>query len=253
MISERSFSNSFDAFWHELLPLLTPRFVARFNEGYEERLLDNVGESLPVLLVGDGVKRLDIVAEFAFRLARIAREQSILFTALKADSSALFAAEKEAFELIDRYEGRRPTEVEPLSDAEKAEGLILCSRYESLYRSQPEGTPIEFCPKFQGTGFLNSSDGDIGIGSTLIEVKTTTRKPSGKDIRQILVYAALDATAGHNRWSHFGIFNPRRGTLHHASIETIVLRLSGGKPPSDVFAELVSFAESNQPAIERSF
>jgi hypothetical protein len=253
MISERSFSRSFDAFWHELLPLLTPRFVALFNEGYEERLLDETGEVLSALPVGDGVERLDIVAEFAFRLARIASDQRIAFTALKEESAAMVAAEKEAFELIDRYEGRRPTEIEPLSDAEKVEGLTLCSRYESLYRSQPAGTQIQFCPKFQGAGFLNSSEGDIGIGNTLIEVKTTTRKPSGKDIRQILVYAALDAAAGHIRWSHFGIFNPRRATLHHASIESLVLRLSGGKPPSDVFAELVAFAESDQPAIERRF
>ncbi len=253
MISERAFSRSFDAFWQELLPLLTPRFVTLFNEGYEVTLLNEKGKELPPLPVGKGVERFDIVAEFAFRLARIANEQCIAPTALKATTAAMAAAEKEAFELIDRYEGRRPTEVEPLSEAEKTEGLLLCLRYDALYRSHPAGAKIQFCPTFPGAGFLNSSEGDIGVGSTLIEVKTTTRKPSGKDIRQILVYAALDAASGRNRWSHFGIFNPRRATLHASSIESLVLRLSGGKPPSDVFAELVSFTESDQSAIERRF
>jgi hypothetical protein len=253
MISERSFSRSFDAFWHELLPLLTPQFVALFNEGYEECLLNEAGEALSVLPVGVGVDRPDIVAEFAFRLARHANEQGISLNGVNEAAEAIATAEQEAFDLIDRYEGRKPAGIEPLSDAERTEGLILCSRYEGLYHSQPAGARIQFCPKLQGTGFLNSSEGDISIGKTLIEVKTTTRKASGKDIRQILVYAALDATAGQNRWSHFGIFNPRRATLHQANIESFILRLSGGKPPSDVFAELVSFAESDQPAIERRF
>jgi hypothetical protein len=68
-----------------------------------------------------------------------------------------------------------------------------------------------------------------------------------------MVYLALDANSGKRRWIHLGIFNPRRGTLHQAEIDTLVLRLSGGRPPSDVFADLIAFAESNEPAIERRF
>lgn len=253
MISERSFSRSFDAFWHELLPLLTPSFVSKFNEAYESKLVDAEGRELAALPVGPGVERLDIVAEFAFRLAQLAREQRIEYTELESHHSAIDSAQKLAFSLIDRYEGRKPTEITPLSEAEKTEGLILCSRYESLYLSQLDCENVNFCPKFQGAGFLNSCEGDIRIGDSLIEVKTTTRRPSGKDIRQLLTYAALDAAAGQTRWTHFGIFNPRRASLHHVSIELLVLRLSGGKPPSDVFAELRFFAESEQPIIERRF
>ena len=253
MISERSFARSFDSFWHELLPLLTPRFVSRFNEGYEMILCDHSGQELSVLPVAAGVERPDIVAELAFRLARIARNEEMTLDELQDEKTLVATAELEAFELIQRYEGSQPTVIVPLSESERSEGLRLCSRYVALYAAYPKDSQVEFCPSFPGAGFLNSSEGDFGIGNTLIEVKTTTRKPAGKDIRQLMVYVALEANAGKKRWSHIGIFNPRRGTLHRAEIDSLVLRLSGGKPQSDVFAELIAFTESNEPAVERKF
>lgn len=253
MISERSFARSFDSFWHELLPLLTPRFVSLFNEGYETILCDHSGQDLSVLPVAAGVEHPDIVAEFGFRLARVAHMQGLKVERLQDEKALVATAENEAFELIQRYEGGQPAEIVPLSEAERSEGLRLCGRYHALYAAFPKNSAVEFCPTFPGAGFLNSSEGDIGIGDSLIEVKTTTRKPAGKDIRQLMVYAALDANAGRKRWSHMGIFNPRRGTLHRAEIDSLVLRLSGGRPRSDVFAELIAFAESNEPAIERKF
>lgn len=54
------------------------------------------------------------------------------------------------------------------------------------------------------------------------------------------------------RWA-ICIFNPRRGALHLAEADSLILRLSGGKPKSDVYADLIAFAESNDPAIERKF
>lgn len=253
MISERAFAKSFDSFWHELLPLLTPRFVALFNEAYETVLPDQSGHQLTFLPVRDMVERLDIVAEFAFRLACLAQKEKITLDKIKGEKAFLQEAEIEALELIQRYEGGQPTEIVRLSDVELTEGLRLCGRYPALYAAFPANSVIEFCPAFPGAGFLNSSEGDLGIGDCLIEVKTTTRKPAGKDIRQLIVYAALDANAGNRRWTHVGIFNPRRGTLHRVEIDSLILRLSGGQPRSDVFAELISFAESNEPAVERRF
>jgi hypothetical protein len=253
MISERAFAKSFDSFWHELLPLLTPRFVALFNEAYENVLFDDQGNELESLPVPDSILHPDVVAEFAFRLARIARIEKITLEKIQSEKALVERAELEALELIQKYEGGQPVDLIQLSEPELAEGMRLCGRYCGLYGAFPTDSVVEFCPAFPGAGFLNSSEGDIAIADCLIEVKTTTRKPAGKDIRQLIVYAALDANSGNKRWTHFGIFNPRRGTLHHVEIDPLVLRLSGGQPRSDVFAELISFAESNEPAIDRRF
>jgi hypothetical protein len=253
MISERTFVRSFGSFWHELLPLLTPRFVALFNEAYESVLRAESGQLLEILPVPADADRLDIVAEFAFRLARLQRIHAVVFDQIRSDESLLSKAESEALELIQRYEGGAPGEMIPLSRTERTEGLRLFERYGALSRVFSSEIAVEFCPTFPGAGFLNMSEGDIRIGDCLIEVKTTTKKPAGKDIRQLIVYAALDANARGRKLREFGIFNPRRGTLHRVEIAPLLLRLSGGKPSADVFADLIAFAESNEPAVERKF
>jgi hypothetical protein len=253
MISEREFIQSFDSFWHELLPLLTPRFVSVFNEAYKTTLCDCWGHKLLPLLVQSRTEHSALVAEFAFRLARIARKERIDLDRIKEEKALVAKAESEAFELIKRYEGRQTANIVPLSDADRFDGLRLCERYPALYAFFSNDSTIEFCPAFRGAGFLNACEGDLAIGDNLIEVKTTTRKPAGKDIRQLVVYLALDANAGNMRWLNVGIFNPRRGTLHLAEIDSLILRLSGGKPCSDVFAELIGFVESNELVIEQRF
>jgi len=224
-----------------------------FNEAYETILRSESGQLLEVLPVPSDTDRPDIVAEFAFRLARLAKVHAVAFDQLQSNEPLLSKAEGEALELIRRYEGAAPEDMIPVSPAERAEGLRLCERYGRLYPVFSSGFDVEFCPAFPGAGFLNLSEGDIRIGDCLIEVKTTAKKPAGKDIRQLIVYAALDANARGRSLRELGIFNPRRGTLHKVEIDPLLLRLSGGKPSSDVFADLIAFAESNEPAVERKF
>jgi hypothetical protein len=252
MISERTFARSFDSVWQEVLPLLTPHFVAIFNQAYEVALTNESGNELSVLPVDDGIEHPDIVSEFAFQLAKIACTKGLPLGLVAMDASLTETAEKNAVRLIERYEGSQPHKMAPMSEVERLEGFRLCERYSALYSVFP-GSPVEFNPRFQGAGFINASEGDISIGNCLVEVKTSTRKCRGRDIRQLIIYLALDANASGNRWSCVGVFNPRRGTFHRAEIDPLILRLSGGKPPSDVFAELVAFAESYEPAIERTF
>lgn len=252
MISERAFSRSFTSFWQESLPLLTPRFMALFNEAYEKRLgIIGSSSAVPVpIAVGS---RPDMVAEFAFHGARLIREENLVVEALKNDPVILSRVSKRAFEVIKKYEGRRPIITQPLTEREIEEGCQLARQYGYLYESFPSGRKIEFCPKFSGAGYINAAEGDLGVGDTLIEVKTTTRKVAGKDLRQLLIYLALDASAGRSRWSHVGIFNPRRATFHRAEISALMLRISGGRPQSDVFADLISFVESGALVVDSRF
>lgn len=253
MISERSFSRAFNSFWSELLPLLTPQFVSLFNEAYQKDLCDRNRRELVPILVKPGTKRLDIIAEFAFRLAQLANQNSISIQDAWCQTSIIVEAEKLAFQLIQRYDGNQSFISAPLTEMEMADGFLLCSRYDALFAVFPENENIEFCPKFNGSGFLNSCEGDIGIGTALIEVKTTTRRASGSNIKQLISYLALDANTGRRKWSHIGLFNPRRGTFHYAEIDLLILRLSGGKPTSDVLAELIRFVESNETRIDHNF
>lgn len=253
MISERAFAHSFDSFWKELLPFLNPSFVSIFNEAYEHQLTDSDGVEIEVLPIPEGVEYPDLIAEFAFRLARLAHHRALSFEQTEQSQELIEEAEAEALNLILRYDNKLPTSTTGLTRIERDEGLRLAWRYQHLYRNFPANSKVDFCPQFPGAGFLDSCEGDLGIASCLVEVKTTVRKPSGKDLRQILIYLALSANAGKHHWKEFGIFNPRRGTLHRTEVDSFVLRISGGLPPSEVFAELISFTESNELVFDKRF
>ncbi|MCM3347562.1 hypothetical protein, partial [Cytobacillus kochii] len=122
-----------------------------------------------------------------------------------------------------------------------------------LYRACLPADDVEFSPRFEGCGFLNAAEGDLGINGTLVEIKTTTRNVSGKDLRQLITYLALDAGAGRQRWSHVAVFNPRRGTFHRAEIDALLLRLSGGKPRVDVLGDVVEFVQTTEFVNDRAF
>jgi hypothetical protein len=252
MISERAFAKSFASFWQELVPLLTPRFVGLFNEAYEKVLVDENGVALTDVPIAPDT-RPDIVAEFAFRGAQLLQDSGRDLQTLLDDPATVTEASRRAFDVIQQYEGAKPDVIRPLLPSELQEGLMLAKNYAALYRACQPTARIEFCPRFQGCGFLNVAEGDLSIDDMLIEVKTTTRKVAGKDLRQLITYLALDTGAGHQRWSHIAVFNPRRGTLHRAEVDALLLRLSGGRPRVDVLAELVDFVQATELVIDHSF
>lgn len=252
MISERAFAKSFASFWQELVPLLTPRFVGLFNEAYAEDLVDETGTALHAVPIGPNV-RADIVAEFAFWGARLLQDGGRAPDDLLDDPGLIQEASRKAFDVVQQYEGVKPEVVHPLLPEELQEGLALMMNYASLYRACQPITHIEFGPQFQGCGFLNAAEGDLGIDGTLVEVKTTTRRVTGKDLRQLITYLALDAASGRQRWTHVSVFNPRRGTLHRAEVGALLLRISGGKPRVDVLGELVEFVQATELVADRTF
>ena len=252
MISERAFAKSFASFWQELVPLLTPRFAGLFNEAYGKALIDEMGAPLQAVPIQPGI-RADIVAEFAFWGARLLHDGGGFPGDLLDDSAIVREASRKAFEVVQQYEGVKPEVVQPLSPAELREGQALAKNYASLYRACDPIGHIDFCPRFQGCGFLNAAEGDLGIDGTLVEVKTTTRKVGSKDLRQLITYLALDTGAGRHRWTHISVFNPRRGTFHRAEANALLLRISGGKPRVDVLRELVEFVQATELVNDRTF
>ncbi|MGE6758706.1 hypothetical protein ACQKGO_11885 [Corallococcus interemptor] len=251
MISERSFSSSFNSFWHDLLPLLTPHYVSRFNIIHENHLADANGDKLPLLPVGEDVEHADFAAEYAFQLARLANQADIPLLAISLRQDLLDDAYRIAAGLISKYSKKNVQYGLKSSDIQE-EALQLLRRYDILYAQFPS-SPIAFNPALKGSGFLNSCEGDISIGTCLIEVKTTVRRPSSRDFRQIITYLALDSNSGSRRWSHIGLFNPRRGTVHATPVDSWISRLSGGRTPLDVFSEIISFTQANDVIVDTKF
>ena len=251
MNSERQLSRGFQNLWREVMTLLTPHFVAVFNEAYCQRLELNDGTPAPVVESHESTDR-SIVAEFSFQLAKLAQQQSISPSAACNTNRLLSDAKDITLRLIRQYESRELDLQPDLTAVERSEVTLLVSNYSSFLASRGD-VPIEFNPYIPGTGFVNSCNGDLSVSTTLFEVKTVNRNIAGKDIRQLLVYLALQSATGTSRWSDAGFFNPRRALFYEFAIDSVVPLLSGGRLASEVFFEMVEYFGTRDLQIDSRF
>ena len=254
MISERTFARSFSGFWSELLPLLTPTYVHVINESFKEHLLDDRGLPLEIVVKNSESADSAVMAEFAFFLAKIAVENGLRVDQTFQNKDFRASAEQNAEDAVERYESRGGYIPTTITRIDQQEALSLAHNYERFFRQRPcSGEKIEFCPEIPGAGFIFSCRADISIGHTLFEVKTVNRNLAGKDIRQLVVYLALQAVTGERRWSRAGFFNPRRAIYQEFGVDDVITRMSGGRSSVEVFQELVDFVCSRDIQLDMAF
>jgi len=251
MISERQVAKGFQALWGEVVPLLTPHFVHLFNEAYCEPLTDVAGATAPGIPSRDDTDPA-VVSELAFHLVRLAHDFQIPMSEICNDEKLVRDAESAALALIQTYE--RPTGSLPqgVNASERSESLLLVANYE-LFLLRRNDEEIEFRPRIPGAGFVDACAGDVSIGRSLFEVKTVSRNIAGKDIRQLLVYLALQAATGDRRWPDAGFFNPRRARVYEFSVDKIIPLISGGRLATEVFQEMVDYFCARDTHLDSSF
>jgi hypothetical protein len=247
MISERQLANGFQELWGEVLPTLTPHFVHLFNEAYRQQLA-SVDSSIPSQPETDA----SMVAEFAFHVARLAHDRGVPYCDVEGNVELLSTAETVALGLIKHYEKQTAEPRAALSAAERSEGLLLVRNYDDFLSRSP-AQAIEFRPPLQGSGFVDACSADLSIGNTLFEVKTVERNIAGKDIRQILVYLALQAATGSRRWARGGFFNPRRGLVYEFSVDKLISLMSGGRLAVEVFQDMLRFFGTRDIQLDSAF
>lgn len=237
MISERQAAQEFHALWNEVLPLLTPHFVRLFNEGFRKPLLDANGLLAPIITPAPDSDPA-LVAELAFHLARLAHSRGEPTVDVVRDEGLIQEAEQLAISLMSEYESGAATRRNAVGEGEREEALRLLGNYE-IFLSGYADREVEFSPLVRGSGFVDACAGDISVGESLFEVKTVKRNIAGKDIRQLMVYLALQAATGNRRWSDAGFFNPRQACVYLFSVDRVVPLMSGGRLAAEVFEEMV--------------
>jgi len=222
------------------------------SETYRERLTDNVGFPLePVKQRADTDRA--VIAEFAFYLAKNAIENGITIRAAYNDPNLRIKAETTAGTAVRLYEGAVQYPASQLSDEDLAEGLLIAENYPEFFKEISNlGLPV-FNPIIPGAGFLQTCQADIAIGRGLFEVKTVTRNIAGKDIKQLIVYLALQAATGERRWTVGGFFNPRKAEYHRFEVDELIAKISGGRSASEVYHTLIDFVCSWDVQIDTAF
>ncbi|MGD0469973.1 MAG: hypothetical protein ABSA54_16460 [Terriglobales bacterium] len=236
-MNERDIANGFSAVWSEFFPMLSPTFIVAFNEAFVRPILGSGGIVQPV---SSKVKtaRPDVLAEFGFRLASTAIQAGVPVRAAARDKLMLDAADSAAAKRIREFRPELPLDELRLNEPEQQEGVRLAAVYEEFLGLWPTEAAT-FSPMVRGNGLLSSCFADLSVGSTLFEVKTVARPFHSRDLRQLLVYLALQSATGERRWDNGGLFNPRLSVFCTFSIDWLVTRLSGGRPPKMVFTDFV--------------
>jgi hypothetical protein len=253
VISERTLSRSFSGFWAELLPLLTPSFVHMFNKMFQADLVDSQGFAPGEVEKASDLSDSALVAEVTFYLAKLATQRETSVALAWADDALMSNAVRLASAMVSSYEGGGSGLAVELTDGERAEILNLAQNYDIFFRMRAEGQVPIFNPRIPGTGFIASCEADLAIGSTLYEVKTVMRKIASKDIRQIVLYLALQAATGERRWTTAGFFNPRKALVHEFDVDDLIGRMSGGRSAMEVFQDVAFFASAREIENDTAF
>ena len=237
MISERRMASGFPALWGGILPFLTPNVMRVFNETYVVRVADAHGIKLPPIPIRLQCDHPDLVAELAFQVTRVACERGMAVDDVVTDTDLLEFTWRATRTLIDEYEGSHPTTELDLTEDVRIEAWQL-ARNSEVFVSGLDGE-IEFAPSVPGAGVIGRCEADVSVGETLFEVKTVNRNFQSNDVKQVLIYLALQAATGTRRWTDAGLFNPRRATWCQFNVDSFVGWLSGGRSPQEVFAGLI--------------
>ena len=134
---------------------------------------------------------MDLVAELAIQSVNMQSKKSKRFDEFFKDAESLREVWRVSQFLIDSYEGKRPDSKFNVTEVETAEAFEL-SRNIEKFLSQFSGD-IQFSPVISGAGVIDTCQGDLSVNGTLFEIKTVNRNFRSKDIKQLLIYLALDA------------------------------------------------------------
>ena len=234
MISERNLARGFESVWQSLFPMLTPGFMRTFNEHFVKDIDTNrTGAAGPVPVDSDSP---DLVAELGIQLAKRVIAADVPIERIARNRTVLKQAWRSAQTLVARYEGEAPDVADaPLLDEDGRDGLRL-ARNLLAFAGLIDGE-AHFAPSVPGTNVLSRCEADLAVGNTLVEIKTVSRGFRSSDLRQLLVYLALDWTRG-PRWTKGCLVNPRRAVWADFHVDWLVRGLSG-RPAADTFGDFV--------------
>jgi hypothetical protein len=100
-------------------------------------------------------------------------------------------------------------------------------------------------PVFPGCGIIDASKGDLIISDILFEVKAGDRLFRSIDVRQLIMYSALNHISKSFRIKRLGLFNPRIGVSATIPIDDLCFEISG-KNSTELFSEITAVVSSGE-------
>lgn len=216
MISEKGFARGYSSFWAEYFPWLNS-----YCQSVKKFCLDYVTDPIPGI---DRVEHRSInntVAFFHFK------------NMYQGQSADLKQSKDQAIDYISHFP-RNAKDSYLFSEDDKQVIQIQTANLQRMYTGQ-----LLINPPFSGCGILDNCYGDLLQGETLVEVKAGDRGLLPADIKQLIVYSALDwlKTSSKYGFSDVEIYNPRLGYLWRSSLDELLVSISD-MPKEDLFEQI---------------
>lgn len=229
MITELFFIRNFTSFWSDLLPG-SERYVRLLNSGIERF-------DLPVDSKDPPNRRAMINTVAYLLFDEVVNTKKTLSHILQSVDKQLGGFHKKALISLGHLSSLEEYQ-DPLGAVEVRTATGICQIMISRFSSSKR---LVLSPVFPGCGFLNECEGDLLVGDTLFELKAGDRNFSIVDVRQLLVYAALNYIAGNKYEIHqMGLVNPRRCVEWKADLRVVADDLASSTP-EELFHEIISF------------
>lgn len=224
-IDPRTVARNIPGIFDEVFPQLTPGIVTHFNQLAEKQPV----RSLPNEFLENSTLQRAMLFELAYSVAE---------NILSSESIDWLACFKTTVERQRKYfDAQLPDQIDAV-DKDIAE-LIGRNLADSLQRmSSSKGQPLMARPSIPGYEWIANGEGDFALGTTLIEVKCSSKRFSSSDYRQVAIYWLLSYAAAvegrGTEWKEFVLFNPRSGALVTLGFEKFLAIISSGRTKVDI-------------------
>lgn len=233
MITERRFADGFQSFWKSVMPMATD-YIRRENLRLT-RFLEPMAET--------STANRGVTNELAFRLFAESRALSVPIDGLT--SASIRKAITTAVDFIRRFREYSRGPLDAPSKQAVEEAIELAQRLEYFVVGR-RPTTLTVQPTFPGCGWVDECSGDLLLDRTLCEVKASQDRFRSRDLRQVLIYAALNQLAGRYAVTDLCLVNPRLGVFLLEDLGDLCLEVAGAGPV-DILNEIVAFISEPNP------
>jgi hypothetical protein len=124
-------------------------------------------------------------------------------------------------ERLARFTGAEPS---PCSSVEVQDAVELAVRLETFFAPR---AGLKTRLPLAGCGWLPECEADVWADCTLYEIKAGDRPFRGIDIRQLLVYSALNSESRQYELERLCLVNPRHGKYYDVGLDDLCVRAAG--------------------------
>lgn len=231
MINERDIAEKFTAIWKQHFPLLTPNFMRVFNESYVRSI-----NAKPVPITVS--MRFDLISEVAFNLSEVSIKKKLTpakYILNKRNFQNLIQQTFDSMWQTDSLKLQKAL----LAPAEIEEAWKLSNNIVQFVKST-KAENVYFKPKLRGFGFIPDLVADLLVDDTLYEIKTANRNFKSNDLKQLIIYLALQQVSNGDSWKYAGLYNPRKGTYCRFRVRDLIHNISGDLSPSETFENFLN-------------